>query len=104
MTRRAFRMQLKDGCANEYRKRHDALWPEMRKELEEAGIQDYSIFLDETTGSLFAVQKLNAHHAVQALPARAIVRKWWEYMADLMQTNPDGSPVAKVLTEVFHMD
>ena len=104
MTRRAFKMQLKKGQEKEYRKRHDELWPEMLRELEAAGVSDYSIYLDESTGSLFAFQKLKDHHAAALLPKTAIVQKWWKYMGDIMETNPDGSPVAIDLAEVFHMD
>jgi len=51
----AFTMQLKPGQAAEYERRHDAIWPELVELLKQAGISDYSIFLDETTGTLFAV-------------------------------------------------
>jgi len=104
MTRRAFRMQLKKGQEKEYKKRHDVLWPEMLKELEAAGVSDYSIYLAEATGALFAFQKLKDHNTSADLHKTAIVQKWWKYMGDIMETNPDGSPVAINLAEVFHMD
>jgi len=104
MTRNAFKMKLKKGFEQEYKARHDALWPEMLKELEDAGISDYSIYLDEETLTLFAFQKLKAFHTSAELPSKAIVQKWWKYMGDIMETNSDGSPVAIGLTEVFHMD
>jgi L-rhamnose mutarotase len=104
MTRRAFKMQLKPGQAAEYKARHDALWPDMLRELEAAGISDYSIYLEEATGTLFAFQKLKDHHTAKDLPTTAIVKKWWQYMGDIMETNADNSPVAIDLTEVFHMD
>ncbi len=104
MTRHAFKMQLKKGFEAEYKARHDALWPEMLKELEDAGISDYSIYLDEETLTLFAFQKLKAFHSADALPSKEVVKRWWKYMGDIMETNPDGSPVAIDLTEVFHMD
>ena len=34
----------------------------------------------------------------------AINRKWWDFMADIMETNPDNSPVSVDLHEVFHLD
>jgi L-rhamnose mutarotase len=104
MKRNAFVMQLKPGNEAEYKKRHDEIWPELSKELKKAGISDYSIFLDPRTLQLFAVQKLTDNHTADKLPGTAIVKKWWEYMADLMETNPDHSPVALPLMEVFHMD
>ena len=104
MLRHAFKMQLKPGVAAEYQKRHDELWPELAAELKAAGISDYSIFLDEETLTLFAVQKLSDGHTAAALPNLPIVRKWWASMAPLMETHPDLSPVAKTLREVFHLD
>ncbi len=104
MIRKAFKMQLKKGFEAEYKRRHDELWPEMLKELEEAGISDYSIYLDPQTLTLFAFQKLKAYNTADALPTKEIVKKWWKYMGDIMETNPDGSPVSIDLIEVFHMD
>jgi L-rhamnose mutarotase len=104
MQRVAFKMQLKKGFEAEYRRRHDEIWPELVKVLEEGGISDYSIFLDPETLVLFGVQKLEEAHDAGWLPRQDVMRRWWDYMKDLMDTNPDGSPVAKDLTEVFHMD
>lgn len=97
-------MKLKPGCAAEYKRRHDALWPELARELRAAGISDYSIFLDEQTLTLFAVQKLADDHAADRLPASPILRKWWDFMAPLMETNADRSPREWPLGEVFHLD
>ena len=104
MIRAAFTMKLKPGFESEYRRRHDEIWPELVRELELAGVSDYSIFLDESTLTLSAFQKLKDHNAADLLPSREIVKKWWTYMSDLMETNPDNSPVAVPLKEVFHMD
>ena len=104
MIRNAFTMRLKKGFESEYRKRHDEIWPELSEELKKAGISDYSIFLDEKTGVLFAIQKLSDGNSSKELPAKPIMRKWWDYMADIMDVNPDNSPVCIPLVEVFHMD
>jgi L-rhamnose mutarotase len=102
--RAAFKMKLKPGAAAEYQKRHDEIWPELQRELSAAGISDYSIFLDEETLTLFAVQKLGEQNSVAELPNNSIIRKWWSYMAPLMETSPDNTPVVKNLREVFHLD
>jgi len=104
MIRNAFTMKLKPGCEAEYKRRHDGLWPELARELRAAGISDYSIFLDEQTLTLFAVQKLSDTHTADRLPASPIVRKWWDYMAPLMETHPDHAPICHPLKEVFHLD
>ncbi|HTR39995.1 MAG TPA: L-rhamnose mutarotase [Pseudomonadales bacterium] len=104
MQRNAFKMKLKPGVVAEYKKRHDEIWPELQKELRAAGISDYSIFLDEETLTLFAVQKLGDKNTASELPNTPIVKKWWSYMAPLMEVNPDNSPVTKPLKEVFHLN
>ena len=104
MRRAAFTMKLKPGFEAEYRRRHDEVWPNLVKELEAAGVSDYSIYLDPSTQTLFAFQKVKDHDTSALLPSRPIVKKWWKYMADIMETNPDNSPVQVALTEVFHMD
>lgn len=104
MKRAAFKMQLKKGYEAEYKKRHNEIWPKLEEEISKAGVSDYSIFLDEETLSLFAVQKLTDDNTADDLPQTEIVKKWWAYMADIMDTNPDNLPVSKPLKEVFHMD
>jgi len=104
MKRHAFTMKLKPGMAEEYRRRHDAIWPELATALRAAGMSDYSIFLDEKTLTLFAVQKQGEPNTIASLPDHPIVRKWWAYMAPLMETHPDNAPVCGELTEVFHLD
>jgi L-rhamnose mutarotase len=104
MQRLAFTMKLKPGCEQEYRRRHDQIWPELKALLKKAGICDYSIFLDPDTGTLFACQKLSGGSSSQGLGSNPIVQKWWAYMADLMETHADHSPVSKPLVEVFHID
>lgn len=104
MQRNAFKMKLKPGFEAEYKRRHDEIWPELSEELSRAGVSDYSIFLDEETLTLLAVQKLADDNTADDLPSTAIVKKWWAYMADIMETNPDNSPLCRPLREVFHQE
>jgi len=97
-------MKLKPGFEGEYKKRHDEIWPELAKKLSEAGISDYSIFLDEESLTLFGVQKLSDDNTAGELAKKQIMRRWWDYMADIMDVNPDNSPVQVPLKEVFHLD
>ena len=104
MIRNAFKMKLKPGCVEEYKKRHDEIWPELSKAHSAAGIFDYSIYFDEESLTLFAFQKLTNDNTAEGLKDLEIVREWWDYMADLMETHPDNMPTFKPLREVFHMD
>jgi L-rhamnose mutarotase len=103
MERVAFKMKLYEGRVAEYKKRHDELWPELRSLLKKAGVKDYAIYFDEDTHILFGVLKLNNRRDYDALPSLRIMQKWWAYMADIMETNDDNSPVAKPLEEVFYL-
>lgn len=100
----AFKMQLKAGHIAEYKQRHDAIWPELADLLCDAGIRDYSIFLDEATGTLFAVLRRTRTHRMDSLPQHPIMRRWWAYMADLMETEANLAPLAVPLVPMFHLD
>lgn len=104
MKRFAFKMKLKPGCEEEYRKRHDQIWPELAKIIRDSGVSDYAIFLDRETNSLFAVQKQSGSQSSQDIGTDPVVRKWWNYMADIMETNPDHSPITVPLAEVFYLE
>ena len=103
MEKYAFKMRLNPGEADEYRRRHDAIWPELVTLLREAGISDYSIHLDEETNTLFGVLWRRDDHNMDALPEHPVMRRWWKHMRDIMETKPDGEPVATPLAQVFHM-
>lgn len=103
MQKYAFRMRLNPGCRDEYIRRHDAIWPELPTLLTDAGIRDYSIHLDEETNLLFGVLWRQDDHNMDALPDTEIMQRWWAHMADIMEVNPDNSPVAVSLTNVFQM-
>ena len=104
MKRHAFTMKLKPGVVAEYKKRHDEIWPELSRAIHDAGISDYSIFLDEETLTLFAVQKQTDNNTSAELPNHPIVKKWWDCMAPLMEVNLDNSPKCGSLKEVFYLD
>lgn len=104
MKRLAFKMHLNEGQKAEYIRRHNEIWPELKMLLKDAGISEYSIFLDEETNTLFAFQKVSGAGGSQDLGQTEIVKKWWKFMADIMKTNPDNSPVTTPLEEVFYME
>ncbi|MBP5504771.1 MAG: L-rhamnose mutarotase [Bacteroidales bacterium] len=102
--RESFKMFLKPGMEKEYQRRHAAIWPELKALLSESGVSNYSIYWDKETNILFAYQEVEGDSGSQDLGNTEIVKKWWDYMADIMEVNPDNSPVSIPLPEVFHMD
>jgi len=101
--RYVLRMRLNDGMAEEYKRRHDAIWPELVDLLHDTGVSDYSIHLDEETGHLIGVLTRTANHRMGALSEHPVMQKWWAHMGDIMETNEDNSPVAVPLTPLFYL-
>ena len=89
MQRIAFTMKLLPGFETEYQRRHDAIWPDLAKLLRDTGIQDYSIFLDKGTLILFAYLQIADSRKLDQLPQEPIMQRWWAYMEDIMESNPD---------------
>jgi L-rhamnose mutarotase len=104
MKKFAFKMKLKPGFKEEYRRRHNELWPEVVKLLKDNGISDYNIFFDEETHSLFAVEKIDDSITWNDLSNEPAIKKWWGHLADIMDVNPDNSPVISKLEMVFHLE
>lgn len=98
-------MKLKPGCEVEYEKRHAAIWPELVKMIKEQGVSNYSIFWDKETNLLFAYQECSKEtNSQDTTNVDPITQKWWDMMADIMEVNPDNSPVSIPMQEVFHLD
>ena len=104
MEKFAFKMKLLANQKEFYKKRHDEIWPELVRLLHDAGVSDYSIYLDEETSILFAVLKRTKDHEMGSLPEKEVMKKWWKFMGDIMETNFDGSPTVKNLECMFHLD
>jgi L-rhamnose mutarotase len=102
--RKAFRMAVNPQETVEYERRHSPLWPELQSVLRAHGVHDYSIFLDETDGSLFGYVEIEDEARWDAIAQTEVCRRWWTYMRDIMPTNPDDSPRSVPLREVFHLD
>ena len=103
MARVAFKMKLLKGKEDEYKKRHDEIWNELKELLKQASIKDYSIFLDEKTNDLFAYLIIDDTTKLDELSNEPIMKRWWSYMKDIMESNPDNSPVSIPLKEVFYL-
>lgn len=97
-------MFLKPGFEDEYERRHAALWPELQRGIKEAGVGNYSIYWDRDTNILFGYQEIEGEQSSQDMGADEMTKRWWAYMADIMETNADDSPVTVPLREVFHLN
>lgn len=104
MEKYAFKMELNPGMEAEYKRRHDAIWPELVALLKAAGISDYSIHLDRETNILFGVLWRTDDHRMDDLPNHPVMKRWWAHMADIMAVKPDNEPISVPLVTVFHME
>lgn len=104
MIRKAFRMAIHDGHASEYERRHRPIWADLERVLFEHGVRTYSIFLDERSNDLFGYVEVDDEARWQAIAGTEVCRRWWRHMRDIMPANPDDSPVARDLREVFHIE
>jgi L-rhamnose mutarotase len=104
MIRKAFKMSVHPDRHEEYARRHDPIWPELQRVLHEHGVRSYSIYLDPETSDLFAYAEIESEELWRTIASTDVCRRWWRHMQDLMPSNPDGSPVASDLREVFHIE
>lgn len=101
---KGFKMKLYDGMEAEYEKRHNELWDEMKDMIHRYGGKNYTIFLDKETNILFGYIEIESEELWAASAETEICKKWWAFMADIMETNPDNSPVSVDLKNIFHLD
>ncbi|MCL4162517.1 UNVERIFIED_CONTAM: hypothetical protein GTU68_034689 [Idotea baltica] len=96
-------MKIYADLMQEYFKRHNPIWPELEEVLKNHGVQNYSIFLDEQTHTLFGYAEIESEERWNAIADTVICKKWWTYMADIMETHEDDSPVSTELKNVFYL-
>lgn len=105
MERYAWKARVKDGMLDEYRRRHDEIWQEMKDVLKEAGICNYSIWNvgDELFG-YYECEK-GVAYAAKVQAESPVVDKWNEYMKDVMEMELDPVTGAQpMLLEVFRYE
>jgi L-rhamnose mutarotase len=104
MVRKAFRMAVDPDQHAEYERRHRPIWRELEDVLLAHGVATYSIYLDEATDDLFGYVEVDDEARWNAVATTDVCRRWWRHMRDVMPANPDDSPVARDLREVFHLE
>ena len=101
---KGFKMKLFSGMEKEYEKRHNELWQEMKDMIHEYSGKNYTIFLDKETLTLFGYIEIESEEKWAKSADTEICRKWWDYMADIMECNEDNSTVSIDLRNMFHLD
>src|SRR5438270_12393284 len=104
MIRKAFLMHVNLDAHEEYERRHQPIWQELRAVLKAHGVSNYSIFLDDETSQLFGYAEIESEELWNDIADTHECKRWWSFMKDVMPTNPDSSPKTTELKEVFHID
>lgn len=104
MIRKAFKMTVHPDRHEEYARRHNPIWPELRDALRAHGVSTYSIFLDSETSELFAYVEYESEEQWNAIAKTEACQRWWKHMREIMPSNSDNSPVSSELREVFHLE
>jgi L-rhamnose mutarotase len=103
MIRKSFVMSVHAGHEAEYARRHQPIWAELEAVLKAHGVHNYSIFLLEETRQLFGYAEIEDEARWAAIAQTEVCQRWWKHVGDIMPSNPDHSPVATGLKEVFHL-
>lgn len=106
MQRVCFTLQVRIDKLDEYKRRHQAVWPEMQQALRENGWSNYSLFLREDGLLIGYLQTEDFITAKQKMAATEVNAKWQRQMAEFFVT-PDlltAGSGPEPLTEVFHLE
>ncbi len=95
------RMKLKEGMFDEYKLRHSNVFPELEEQFSLAGVSDYTIWYDQETNYLFAIIELQDIEIWNNISNTEACKKWWAYMAPLMDVNIDNSPISTNLIQAY---
>ncbi len=105
MEKYAWRGRIADGQIEEYKRRHDAIWPEMKAVLKEAGIRNYTIWLSGQELFGYYECEQGVAYAARVQTESPVVQRWDAYMKDILIMEKDPVTGAQPqLTKVFELD
>ena len=105
MEKYAWRGRIADGQIEEYKRRHDAIWPEMKAVLKEAGIRNYTIWLSGQELFGYYECEKGVAYAARVQTESPVVQRWDAYMKDILIMEKDPVTGAQPqLTKVFELD
>ncbi len=105
MKRICFCLQVKRDRLDEYRTRHQAVWPEMQEALRQTGWHNYSLFLRDDGLLIGYVETPDFERALALMAATDVNRRWQEWMSDFFEGIPGrkADEQMQVIPEVFHL-
>lgn len=105
MEKYAWKAYVKENCLDEYVKRHNEIWPEMKEVLTSAGIKNYTIW--NIGNELFGYYEceFGVDYAAKLQNESPVVKKWDEYMKDILIMEHDPVTGAQPqLLKVFELN
>lgn len=97
-------LKVNPDAHEEYERRHRPIRPELEETIKAHGGKRYCIVLDPATSMLFAYAEIEDLARCEAIAETEVCRRSWDYLADIMEVNPDRSPWSMPLKEVFHIE
>lgn len=106
MKRKAFLIQARPGLSEEYKRRHNPIWSELKQELQKHGVRNYSIFLHDSSEYLFGYFEVENEVLFNKLGEMEIMQRWWQHMTEVLicENDEDSKAKEEVLVEIFHLD
>ena len=106
MPRYCFTLQVDPRHLDDYRRDHEAVWPEMLRALADAGWHDYSLHLRDDGLLIGIVDTEDFQQALDAMETTEVNDRWQDamapYFADLDGTAPDRA--VQLVPEIFHLE
>ncbi|GAA5190779.1 L-rhamnose mutarotase [Rugosimonospora acidiphila] len=105
MRRICFLLKVRAECIDEYRRRHEAVWPEMCQALHDTGWQNYSLFLREDGLLVGYLETEDFEAARAAMNATDVNARWQDEMGPLFEALDGTAPdeAMRPLAEIFHL-
>lgn len=104
--RKAFLIYAQPEKYEEYIRRHNQIWPDLKEELKKYGISNYSIFMHEDKKLFFGYFEIKDIGLFERMGESVVCRKWWKHMTEVLICNTESDEKAKedMLTEVFYLE
>jgi L-rhamnose mutarotase len=104
LERTCFTFTIKPGTEDEYKRRHDEIWPEMVSALRESGISNYSLFRRGLEVIAYAECEPDAATAFAKMGATDVDRRWSEWFEEVLERRFGDDGEAMSVPEVWHLD
>ena len=104
MERFCFTFEIRPGTEDEYKRRHDEIWPELVDAIKGGGISNYSLFRRGTTIIAYCECEPDAATAFGKIGEHEANARWSAWFEDIIVSLTDEDGNLFVADEVWHLD